>query len=199
MDDVQFVKREWKNRNKIRKGPTENSLKWLTVPIYKEDQKKNICDVRISNNDNEWREYHINSLIYTYKKTVNFKKFSELFFEIISDQKNIKLMDINIKIIQLVCNILKIKKNICFSSNLKLKDKGVKKLIEICKINKCDTYLANNKTIENYGIKNFRDNNINVLLQNYFEKKYIQRYDNKELKWLHNLSILDFIFNSEKI
>ena len=72
------------------------------------------------------------------------------------------------------------------------------KILSICKINKCDTYLANNKTVENYGIKDFSDNNINVLMQNYFEKKYIQRHNNKELKWLQNLSILDFIFNSEK-
>ncbi len=199
LDDAQFVKREWKNRNKIRKNPTENFFKWLTVPVYKEDQKKKICDVRISDHDNEWRKYHINSLTFSYKKTKNFEKYGKLFFEIISDKKNKKLIDINMKIIKLICKILNIKKKFYFSSDLKLTEKGVKKLITICKIYKCDNYLANNKTVENYGVKEFSDNRINVLKQNFFEDRYTQEYDNKKLEWLGKLSILDFIFNCKEI
>ena len=32
LDDVKFINREWKNRNKIRLG---NDYSWLTVPIKK--------------------------------------------------------------------------------------------------------------------------------------------------------------------
>ena len=85
----------------------------------------------------------------------------------------------NMKIIKLICKILNIKKKIYFSSDLKLTEKGVKKLITICKIYKCDNYLANNKTVENYGVKEFRDNNISVLKQNFFEDRYTQEYDRR--------------------
>ncbi len=69
LDDVQFVKREWKNRNKIRKGSNIDELKWLSVPVDKKDQKKNITDIKISKENNNWRNYHINSIIFTYMKT----------------------------------------------------------------------------------------------------------------------------------
>ena len=199
LDDVQFVKREWKNRNKIRKGPIENSYKWLTVPIDKKDQKKKIFEVNISEESNDWRDYHINSIIFSYKKTLNFKKFSELFFEIISDKKIKTLMEINMQLINLVCKILKIKKKIYFSSELKLKETGVNRLIKICEIHKCKNYLANNKTVENYGVKDFEDHNIKIIKQNYSENIYIQKYNGKNLDWIGNLSVLDYIFNYEKI
>ena len=40
LDDVQYIKREWKNRNKIRKNPKSEEVKWLSVPIDKKSQKK---------------------------------------------------------------------------------------------------------------------------------------------------------------
>ena len=36
LDDVQYVKREWKNRNKIRKSPSSSEYKWISVPIKNE-------------------------------------------------------------------------------------------------------------------------------------------------------------------
>lgn len=199
LDDVQFVKREWKNRNRIRKGPRENSCKWLTVPIRKEDQMKKICDVFISDEDKEWREYHINSVIFSYKKTVNFKKYSDLFFEIIGNKKINRLFDINMKIINLCCKILKINREIFYSSKLSLNETGVEKLIKICKSHNCQQYLANNKTIENYGFEKFKNNKIDVIKQNYIDEIYPQKYAGKNLNWLSSLSILDYIFNNEKI
>ena len=40
LDDVQFIKREWKNRNKIRKDFNSSETKWLSIPILGQDIKE---------------------------------------------------------------------------------------------------------------------------------------------------------------
>ena len=35
LDDVEFTRGEWKNRNKIRKNPLSEETKWISVPIEK--------------------------------------------------------------------------------------------------------------------------------------------------------------------
>ena len=40
LDDVQYISREWKNRNRIRKTPKSNETSWLSVPVEEKRQVK---------------------------------------------------------------------------------------------------------------------------------------------------------------
>ena len=61
LDDVQYVRREWKNRNRIRKTETGAETKWLTLPVRKQPQKTSMTETLISD-DSDWRAAHLNSL-----------------------------------------------------------------------------------------------------------------------------------------
>ena len=51
LDDVQFTKRDWRNRNQIR---TSTGPKWLTVPVKTKGKFfQKICETKISNQ--EWQ------------------------------------------------------------------------------------------------------------------------------------------------
>jgi hypothetical protein len=63
LDDVQFKKNEWQNRNKIR---TAQGWQWLTVPILHEFGQK-IADVHIDNK-RKWRHTHLRSIQLNYGK-----------------------------------------------------------------------------------------------------------------------------------
>ena len=58
-DDVQFTRRDWRNRNKIK---TPSGLKWLTIPVKNVSNHQSsecgqrICDTEIS--DHSWAEKH---------------------------------------------------------------------------------------------------------------------------------------------
>lgn len=58
-DDVQFTRRDWRNRNKIK---TKNGLQWLTIPVkaaknhQSQESCQRICDTEIS--DPSWAEKH---------------------------------------------------------------------------------------------------------------------------------------------
>ena len=57
LDDVQYKKNEWQNRNRIR---SSNGWQWITVPVQHNFGEK-IDQVKIDNNTH-WREDHYKSL-----------------------------------------------------------------------------------------------------------------------------------------
>ncbi|MBO0584707.1 hypothetical protein EXQ36_10090 [Clostridium botulinum] len=60
-DDVQYLRRDWNNRNKIK---TSNGDIWLTVPVLsKGHMEKSIKDIEI-NNTIDWRKKALESYIY---------------------------------------------------------------------------------------------------------------------------------------
>jgi len=61
LDDVQFEKNGWQNRNKIK---TKNGVQWLTVPVrHKSNQLLNTIEI----NGNKWIRKHINTIEQTFK------------------------------------------------------------------------------------------------------------------------------------
>lgn len=55
-DDVQYTRRDWRNRNRIK---TSRGADWLTVPTDG-DQQKRICDVQLP--DPRWQSKHWKSI-----------------------------------------------------------------------------------------------------------------------------------------
>ena len=54
-DDVHFIKREWKNRNRIRKERRGSDTRWLSVPIERACQRGTpICEARLAP-EPDWR------------------------------------------------------------------------------------------------------------------------------------------------
>ena len=74
LDDVKFVKREWKNRNKIRKTSFSDEYKWLTVPVEKNSRDNLLSETKIYDKSN-WRNKHLNGISSVYAKSPNFEKF----------------------------------------------------------------------------------------------------------------------------
>ena len=69
-DDMQYTKRHWRNRNKIK---TPNGEIWLSVPVkVKGKYHQTIRETEI--NDNDWAEAHWKSLSLNYKKAPCFQE-----------------------------------------------------------------------------------------------------------------------------
>ncbi len=196
LDDVQYIKREWKNRNRIRKQPTSKEIKWISVSVEKDACNKKINQVKIFDKNN-WRDDHINSIKDSYGFSPRFNEYSEDIFAIIKDENINRLSDLNIKLIQKACDFFKIKSDFVFSSEFGFKEKREYKLLEICKKLDCNIFLANNKTCD-YADKNiFLEANIKLIPQNFNQKIYQQKHKGLNLDWLPYLSWIDYIFNKK--
>ena len=94
-DDVQYDKRGWRNRNRIK---TPHGSQWLTIPVFsKGAQTQNIPikDIRIRNNSG-WEKDHLRSLQVSYAKTPYFDRYLPL-LESFYEQKPIYLADFTIE------------------------------------------------------------------------------------------------------
>ena len=136
LDDVQFEKNGFQNRNKIR---TYDGEMWLTVPVKAKSQTL-LKDVKI-NYSTDWINKHKKSIILNYQKAKFFDKYS-LELEKIYDEKYEYLLELNMEVIKFLFNKLKIKKEILVSSELHISAKGSDRILEICKILDVNRYIS---------------------------------------------------------
>jgi hypothetical protein len=74
-DDMQFTRRDWRNRNKIK---TPQGLQWLTVPVrVKGKYYQAIRETEISGSD--WANDHWKSLVQNYSRAPHFRSVAEIF------------------------------------------------------------------------------------------------------------------------
>jgi len=187
LDNVQYKKREFQNRNKIR---TKNGWIWLTVPVITKGKfLQNISEVEIDNTK-DWQIEHYRSIELNYTKTEFFHKYKS-FIEEIYKKKWSKLLDINICIIKKILEIFNIKTEIHYETEFNITTTSTQRIIDICKKLNADTYMSG------IGGKNYLDedlfikNNIKLIYQNFKHPVYKQNFDGFQI----NMSIIDFLFN----
>jgi hypothetical protein len=136
LDDVQYEKNGYQNRNKIR---THEGDIWLTVPV-KTKSTTLLKNVEIDYSF-DWIKKHTKSIELNYSKTRFFNNYWDELKKIYN-KKHYNLITLNIDIINFLINKLNIKTEIIFSSNLKIYEKGSDRILKICKELNADTYIS---------------------------------------------------------
>lgn len=187
LDDIQFEKRSWQQRNKIKYIGNELLL---TVPVItKNKYNQKINEVLIDQNSN-YIDKHLKTIKLAYSKT----KFFELYFPKISDiynKKFKKLIDLNKNLIDFFLTELNIIKKISFSSDLRLSENKHFLIDKICKLKKCTTYISTKGSQEYLNLINKKDITYKI---KYFDFKN-ELYQQTTGSFIKFLSIVDLLFN----
>lgn len=185
LDNVQYKKNEWQNRNRIK---TANGWQWLSVPVlYKFPQKIN--QVRI-NNRVDWRRKHLNALSINYGKSPYLNEYRS-FLEDTFLKEWEYLVDINIYFLESFIQTMGIDTKTLLASKLSLREDPTYRLIDICKEAGADTYLAGKDGRNYMDIEIFEKENINIIFQDFQHPTYNQLFGNFE----PNMSVIDLLFN----
>lgn len=196
LDDVQFIKREWKNRNRIRKTPDSAAAKWLSVPIRGEDQRAPINQARIGG-EHDWMSDHLRKIRDVYCRAPHFDAvFPALETKLEKAREAETLAALNIELVVGLCDILGIETPVMRSSEIGADGKREEKLLAICKAIGADAYLANNATAGYVGSEYFESEGIEFQVQDYSHPTYPQTSDGHALPFLSHLSIVDLLFNT---
>ncbi len=186
LDNVQYKKNEWQNRNRIK---TAHGWQWITVPVLNEFRQK-INQVKI-NNRVDWKRKHLHALMYNYSKSPYFDEHKP-FFEHIYNKKDWEyLVDINTHLIKYLVKALGIGSKILTASNFKLRDHPTERLIDICKAVGADTYLSGVDGYKYMDMEKFEQAEIKVFVQNFKHPTYSQLFG----KFEPFMSIIDLLFN----
>ena len=192
LDDVQFNKRSWQQRNKIF---FNKKTQYLTVPIKSKGKfLQKISEVMIDESI-DWRNDHLKTLELAYKKTIYFEEIYNI-LKNVYDKKDKYLSSMNVKLIKIIMNYLKINKEIIFSSQLNTSGSKDEKLISILKEINASKYLSpeGSKIYIGEG-KNFHNNQIDI---SFFEYKHPNYNQGNKQTFVKNLSIIDALFNLGK-
>jgi len=185
LDNVQFKKNEWQNRNRIK---TAQGCQWITVPVlYRLPEKIN--EVRINNKVN-WSRKHLQALITNYSKSTYFDNYKNFFEDIFSYSWD-RLVDVNIEIIKFLICALELKTKLVMASDLKLRKEPTERLIDICKTLNGNKYLAGNDGNKYMNLELFDKEGIEVIFQDFKHPVYNQLFGDFE----PYLSAIDLLFN----
>lgn len=128
LDDVQFVKGEYHNRNRIRLNAAAH---WLTVPvIHSGRQGQCIADVEIDNR-RDWPGTHLRTLQQNYSGAPHFAAYFPPFAELYAQPWE-RLIDFNLALIRGLAAALEISTPCCLSSRLPISGTVTDRLIDIC-------------------------------------------------------------------
>ena len=197
LDNVKYIKEEWKNRNKIRFNSKLDKTRWLTIPINKNQKNLNINKIEIYNYK-EIINNHLKLISKSYLKSNYYNDIVKIYSNVSSKLNNklIKLSHLNALFIIEICSYLEIDTNILFASHIDdhKTEKNIN-LINIIKLCKGHIFIANNKSFQYLDLEIFKKNKIELIKQNYKFPVYVQKYNEKNLKNIANLSIIDTIAN----
>ena len=113
VDDLSpFVKQTYRNRAVIA---TENGSQPLTIPVVHDGGKVVMRDVRISEHGN-WRHQHWNALVSAYRKSPFFEYYADDFAHFYEERDGF-LLDFNIRLHTVVCELLGLERELKFLSD----------------------------------------------------------------------------------
>jgi len=189
LDNVQYKKNEWQNRNRIKgaSGP-----QWLTVPVrYKFPQR--ICEVLVDNHEH-WQHRQRQALLSNYRKAPFWNEFSLILEEVFQPSWE-SLSALNIMVVKRLADILGLATPIHIASELPpFPDNPDERLIAIAKHFQADTYLAGSGGHNYMNLNKFKENGIKILFQSYNHPVYPQLFGGFE----PFMSVVDLLFNHGK-
>ena len=187
-DDVQYTKRDWRNRNRIK---TPQGTQWLTIPVeVKGKYFQAIKDTRIS--DPTWAKTHWRTLWHCYSKAQHFKEFRQSFEALYLGCQATHLSDVNRTWIDAICKMMGITTRISQSMDYRLTESDPSaRLLEICLQAKANVYLSGPAARVYLDEDLFKRNGVAVRFMDYAGyPEYPQLYPPFD----HAVSVLDLLF-----
>jgi hypothetical protein len=186
LEDVQYKKNEWQNRNKIK---TARGWQWLTVPVmYRHPQSIN--EVRI-NNTVRWQHKHRQAIVTHYGKAPFYDSMKDFFEETFSRPWQ-RISELNIHLVRSLADLLGIKTPLYVASELgEFPEHSDERLVAIAKHFGADTYLAGNGGRQYMDLTRYGENGIAVVFQDYEHPRYEQLFGPFE----PFMSVIDLLLN----
>lgn len=188
-DDVQYTKRDWRNRNKIK---TKNGLAWLTIPVQVKDKYyQKISETQTA--DKNWAKKHWTTIKHNYSQACAYNENKDLFENLYLTMDERYLSKINYRFLTVIMDILGIKTKLTWSHDYKLVEDKTERLVSLCEQVGATEYISGPAAKEYIKEDIFKEANIKFSWMDYSGyREYRQLYPPFE----HAVSIIDLIFNT---
>jgi hypothetical protein len=188
-DDMQYTRRDWRNRNKIK---TPQGLVWLTIPVdVKGKYHQKIKDTVVS--DPDWHHTHWKTIMHHYARYPYFEQYRSFFEDLYQHVPNPFLSQINHHFLQAICQLLGITTRLTWSMDYEIVEGKTERLVSLCQQAGASIYLSGPSARGYIDEVMFEQADIALEFIDYAGyPEYPQLFPPFE----HGVSIIDLIFNT---
>lgn len=186
-DDMQYTRRDWRNRNRIK---TPQGCQWLTVPVKtKGKYYQTIRETEIE--DIAWAQDHWRTLCLNYRRAACFSPVAE-WLEPYYKRAYSHLTELNTCLIRAICAYLGIDTRITDCCDYRLAEGKTERLASLC-IQAGGTEYVSGPSAKDYIDETvFEQSGIKLT---WFDYAGYPEYTQLWGEFQHNVSILDLLFN----
>lgn len=187
LDDVQFTRRDWRSRNRIK---TKDGLAWLSVPVESKGRfAQRIDEVRIS--DPDWGRRHWQTIRGAYARAPFFAEYAPPLEALYHAPPSTRLSEVNHAFLTVMCGMLRITTPIRWSADYQARAGRTARLVDLCALAGATEYLSGPSARAYLDLDAFRRAGIGVLFADYTGyAEYAQPHPPFE----HAVSALDLLF-----
>jgi len=187
-DDVQYTKRDWRNRNRIK---TRHGVQWLSIPVNVSGRYfQAIKDVTIA--DAGWAETHWKTIAANYARAPFFDQYREPIERLYREASDPSLSGVNRRFIVGLCGLLGIETRITSSMDYGVIEGKTARLVELCRQAGASRYISGPSARSYIEPELFERAGIALEYMDYAGyKEYAQLYPPFE----HAVSVVDVLFS----
>lgn len=187
LDDVQFTKRDWRSRNRIK---TKDGLLWLSIPVHTKGRyEQRILETTIS--DPSWAHKHWQTIRSAYARTPYFDAYAPAFETLYRSPVSDRLSVVNHALIVAACAALGITTPITWSEAYHPSDGRNERLIDLCVKSGATAYLSGPNARGYLDERAFNEAGISVHFADY---DGYPAYPQPHGEFEHAVSVLDLLF-----
>ncbi len=187
-DDVQYTKRDWRSRNRIK---TRGGLQWLSIPVNVSGRFfQAIKDVTIA--ERGWNLKHWRTIAANYARAPYFVTYRDRVEQLYGDAVDESLSAVNHRFIVGLCELIGIRTRISWSMDYRVANGKTERLVELCRQADATRYLSGPSARSYIDPALFECAGIELAFVDYGGyKEYAQLFPPFE----HAVSVIDVLFN----
>ena len=188
LDNVQFARRSWQQRNQIK---TASGAQWLTVPVLSRGKREQLIQNTLIDCQSSFTRKHSSSIAINYNKSAYYDAFSSSLLDTLNGSQD-SLAALNIKLIGTIASWLDISTPTLKASELACAGNNAALLASLCKTVEATEYISppgSRCYLENS--MEFENAKIPISYFGFDHPKYSQLHG----EFLPYMSCIDAIFN----
>jgi hypothetical protein len=188
-DDMQYTRRDWRNRNQIK---TSRGVQWLTVPVVvKGKYTQKINETEIDRVD--WAAQHWKAFEQNYRRAPHFDEIAVWLKPLyLSSAATTHLSVLNRRLIEAVCRYLGVRTRISSSSDYVLSEGKTERLADICVQAGADEYVSGPAAKGYVDEAVFYEKGVEL---HWFDYSGYREYPQLWGAFAHGVTVLDLLFN----
>lgn len=186
-DDMQFTRRDWRNRNRIK---TPQGVAWLTIPVEVKGRYHQRIDETVTV-ESDWRLRHWKTLVHSYRRAPSFDDLAPVLEPLYLASDERRLSSINRTFIEAVCDVLGVRTRLRWSTEYPATGTRTDRLVALCRAAGASHYLSGPAARAYLDERRFHESGISV---SYADYDGYPEYAQLHGPFDHRVSIVDLLF-----